>query len=424
VLFNDTIGADAGLVRIPTTIIKEDDELLLLVEGVSPENGLGPMHCSWHLTRASMAVYLFTYMFRGLPPNIGLFDPVSALIEGPSVANCTDNVAHGEGTSIAALNGQNLHLIGSKMLFGSPHRMGVSAPFSRNVLVNIHSGVNGYGYRTASSPSSGNAAGQGARADMDGEHACGFYWASLTDAGEIEELDMRLPAMTLTRRLDKDVHGFGKFRGGSPAVEIDMAPPVQGCLLTSWGSADRLSHNLGLFGGYAAPPNPRFTIRGTNVLEMMANSDPSLKLSQYELAREEPVQGTYVFEESSHATEAFKPGDLFIYNMGGGGGYGDVLERDPEMVMEDLQTGVISDEVARRVYRVVFDAATGQLDLDATTAARQHEREERKRRGKPFAEFIKQWQARRPSDDKLKYYGHWPEPRLERYEKPFWGIYD
>ena len=129
---------------------------------------------------------------RGLPPNIGLFDPITILVEGPSVANCTEEIAHGEGTTISAMNVQNLHVIGSKMLFDSPNRAAVCAPFSRSVMIYVFSGTNSYGYRTANFTGTQNVGGQGARLDLDGEHAAGFFWASVTDAGEIEESDMRL----------------------------------------------------------------------------------------------------------------------------------------------------------------------------------------------------------------------------------------
>ena len=57
ILFNDTIGAEKGLVRIPVTVIKEGGEMTILVQGVSPPNGKGPVHATWHLVRASQAVY-------------------------------------------------------------------------------------------------------------------------------------------------------------------------------------------------------------------------------------------------------------------------------------------------------------------------------------------------------------------------------
>jgi len=92
--------------------------------------------------------------------------------------------------------------------------------------------------------------------------------------------------------------------------------------------------------------------------------------------------------------------------------------------MEDLRANLISHEVAAGVYRVVYDRESLQYDQAATEQERRRARLERKERGQPFASFIQTWQAQRPSDDKLKYYGNWPEPRLEGYDKPFWGLYE
>jgi N-methylhydantoinase B/oxoprolinase/acetone carboxylase alpha subunit len=423
VLFNDGVGQESGLVRLPTTVVKQGDEMVVINQGVSPENDKGPQHCTWHLMRASMGVYLFTYFFRGLAPNIGLLEPIKVLVEGPSVANCGAEVAHGEGTTISAMNVQNLHVIGSKMLFDSEHRLSVSAPFSRNLMIYVYSGTNSYGYRTANFTGTQNLAGQGARFDLDGEHASGFYWASVTDAGEVEESDTRLPVVTLARTIDKDFHGFGMHRGGVPSVEISSAPKA-GCQLTTRGASDRLSHNPGIFGGYAGPPNPRFVIRGADVFRQMQSGAQDLVLTQYNLARNRPLEGDYHFDYSSKATEDFAEGDLFIDSAGGGGGYGDVLERAPESVMDDLRDQIISADVARDVYRVVFDEELLTVDVAATDAERQAARQDRLSRGKPFDAFVEEWSQLRPSEDKLTYYGSWPEPNVDSYTKPFWGQFE
>ena len=55
---------------------------------------------------------------------------------------------------------------------------------------------------------------------------------------------------------------------------------------------------------------------------------------------------------------------------GGGGGYGDPLERDPEAVRADVREGFVSAERARDGYGVVLDAA-GEVDEEATAAARE-----------------------------------------------------
>ena len=63
-------------------------------------------------------------------------------------------------------------------------------------------------------------------------------------------------------------------------------------------------------------------------------------------------------------------GDVVVMESGGGGGYGDPLERDPEAVRADVREGFVSAERARDGYGVVLDAA-GEVDEEATAAARE-----------------------------------------------------
>jgi N-methylhydantoinase B/oxoprolinase/acetone carboxylase alpha subunit len=420
ILFNDTIGSEKGLVRVPTTVVKEGGEMTILVQGVSPPNGMGPVHATWHLVRAAQAVYLFAYFFRGLMPNVGLFEPLTFLIEGPSVANSPEDVAHTEGTIIAAAVVQNFHVIGSKMLFDSPFRENVSAPFSRNMVALIFYGTNTYGYRATGITSTGNGAGQGARFDGDGEHSTGFYWASLTDAGEVEEFDARYPFTIIARGLlGTNYHGFGKYRGGSALIEVSMAYPNP-VVMTSWGTSDVISHNPGIFGGYWGPPNPRLAITKTDALKRMAEGTLP-ELTHQSLAGEQKVGGEYTFESSSVNPKEFEVGDMFLCDTGSGGGYGDVLEREAESVMRDVREGMISADVATNIYKVVYNSETMGVDDQATEALRAEERQSRISRGKSFDDFIGGWLALKPKEQLLKYYGDWPDPRVPGYDKPFWG---
>jgi N-methylhydantoinase B len=54
----------------------------------------------------------------------------------------------------------------------------------------------------------------------------------------------------------------------------------------------------------------------------------------------------------------------------GGGGYGDPLERDPDLVETDVADGYVTVEAAKGEYGVVIDQATGRVDLAATKALR------------------------------------------------------
>ena len=66
---------------------------------------------------------------------------------------------------------------------------------------------------------------------------------------------------------------------------------------------------------------------------------------------------------------AFKPGEAFVFESGGGGGWGDPLERDPARVAEDVRNEIVSRERAAEAYGVVLTDAL-EVDEAATAAAR------------------------------------------------------
>jgi len=424
ILFNDEHGTFFGLTRVPLTLIKEDDELAVVMQGVSPECPTGPFNCTWHLARAATAVYLFSYFFRGfMPANAGLLEPVKYYVEGPTLMNSSAELAHGLANQVASFGTQNLFVAGAKMLFASPHREAVQAPQSRNYSLPIFAGANRRGYLSMNYPGMINSGGGGARFDMDGENALGFYWGPWTDAGEIEEQDDRMPQLSLARKLDKNFHGFGKFRGGTPILEVSTFTDHQTCCMSSWGSCDKVSFNFGLFGGYAGPPNPRFVIRDTDLIERIKAGD-DIELGQYQLLTKRNVKGNYILSSSSKDAETFKPGDLIIHSVGAAGGYGDVLDRDPQLVLRDLEEELITPDVAEKIYAVIIDPETRLIDVAKTEERRAAIRKERLVRGRPFQEFMEDWLTKKPADSVLEHYGNWPEPHLASYHKPFWGLYD
>jgi N-methylhydantoinase B len=72
--------------------------------------------------------------------------------------------------------------------------------------------------------------------------------------------------------------------------------------------------------------------------------------------------------------EAMAPEDVLVNNSGGGGGWGDPLERDEEAVLADVVNGYVSLDAARDDYGVVIDAATITIDVTATAALRSEPR--------------------------------------------------
>jgi N-methylhydantoinase B len=63
--------------------------------------------------------------------------------------------------------------------------------------------------------------------------------------------------------------------------------------------------------------------------------------------------------------------------MSSGGGYGDPLERELELVLNDVENGIVSIDEAREIYGVVLARNDLVLDLPATERERARLRQER-----------------------------------------------
>jgi N-methylhydantoinase B len=74
-----------------------------------------------------------------------------------------------------------------------------------------------------------------------------------------------------------------------------------------------------------------------------------------------------------------KRGDVFERVACGGGGFGDPLERDPELVRKDVQQELVSARCAEEIYGVVFGPGSSDVDYAHTEQRRARIRAERSR---------------------------------------------
>ena len=158
----------------------------------------------------------------------------------------------------------------------------------------------------------------------------------------------------------------------------------------------------------------RFTKYGetsiiVNIFTELKTNPQNVTFDILSLMNNQSLPGTYSVNDMGMTFELCNEGELYMICQGAGGGYGDVLERDPELVMKDIAEDLMSPAVARSVYHVVFDETTLVLDHAATQAARSAERKARIARGKPFDAFCAEWVTPEPPAH-IPYFGSWDNP--------------
>jgi len=212
--------------------------------------------------------------------------------------------------------------------------------------------------------------------------------------------------------LDADNQGFGRYRGGHGHLQVAtyQNSPLWGWQTITIGS--KFPQAFGLFGGYGSPCYPLMKVKGVDALEAM-RADSSLDVTDpVAVMNERPFSGAaYMTSHTGRQFEFPQRCQLYMPSQGTCGGYGDVLEREPEAGLRDLRRGLISDWTAGHIYAVAADPETFALDLGATERLRAEVRAERLAKGVPFAEFEAGWTKKTPPEG-IPYYGCWDDPAV------------
>lgn len=163
---------------------------------------------------------------------------------------------------------------------------------------------------------------------------------------DIEVFETQVPYWVPRYELLTDWEGAGEFRSG-PGVYVemaandDMSPDALAILMTGNSDGSRFAPR-GTAGGHASPMN-----------EMWIES-PNGESRPLPTMVNMPI----------------RPGEVCKSRAGGGGGWGDPLDRDPGRVQADVVDGLISFDRARDVYGVVVDPVTHEVLREETERLR------------------------------------------------------
>jgi N-methylhydantoinase B len=203
--------------------------------------------------------------------------------------------------------------------------------------------------------------GWGGRPFEDGESATVSVCQGDVRNGSIEGIELKCPVLVESRALRRDSCGAGRYRGG---LGLDMK--VRNLVEGKW-NFERTRRSKcppwGIAGGTAGEP-------GGNLLKL---------------------PGEKAFKWITGANIPVPLNSLAIVRTGGGGGWGDPLERDAALVAADAAEGLISRRAAHELYGVVL---RGSMSLDESATQRLRDRLRSRRKVRPAKRAKRQ---KRPS---------------------------
>ena len=326
----DNDGYTDEPVHLVGKLVINDDGVLFDLNGSEPQRR-APVNSTYAQTFSACAYVLKSLIDPDIPVNAGFYRLVQ--IDAPlgTVVNCTPPfpVVGGWETQIRLTDVLLKALaptIPDRIPAGTKAMMcqmgfGGTSPRTGELYAYYETMAGGYGGRVAS----------------DGPDAVQCHGQN-TENAPIEETEINYPFSIARYELVDDSDGAGKYRGGlGLRRDYLFDHEVSFTILADrdkWGP-------WGFFGGDAG-----------------------------EIARYTLNPDAEAIKLGSKVTVQLMPGDIMRVESCGGGGYGPSVERDPQLVLQDVHEGKVSVERAREVYRVAVNLDTWTVDEAETKRLR------------------------------------------------------
>lgn len=340
--WNDDDGVGSGPVELRVKVNIAGDEIVADFTGTSPQRG-GALHPNFWFTASLTYAALRAVLPADIPNNAGFYRPITVI----APPGCWVNPQFPAAVGARGQGGYRVRtLVTGALAKLFPDRMpacpggnefglsvtGITPQRKRFLHVEFH-----------------NVTGRGGGPDQDGQDA-GPYWLGNLSNTPIEVIEAENPLLVEAYEFLPDTGGPGKYRGA-----LGMARQYQ--LLNPEAVVQQRADRhvfpcWGIFGGKPGSLSRSFFVR---------DGVP------------EAAPGKFV--------RAMRKGEVFRSEMAGSGGYGDPLQRDPELIAEDVYQEKMSVDHARAEYGVIVtvDGVTNTIAIDATATAAMREQLAEKR---------------------------------------------
>lgn len=370
----DDDGLTDRIYKCFLTMTKEADTLTFDFTGTS-EQAPTYVNCAKPAVWGAAFTAVATLLGYDIPWNDGFTNCVKIIVPDGTIISATVPTPRSMGSIGGLLLCLNACVISvSEMLQSSgieKYRRDATAQWNPSPSGVAVAGVDQRGNFTVTIVMDELGGGMGARCYADGVDVAGLFPIPETLIPNVERMEYLFPMLYLYRREAIDTGGPGKYRGGS-ANEIAFTvhdAPLGTIDVNGHGFGNEAAIGCGLYGGY--PP-------ATWQHKIVIDSDINTRIKDGTIPQNmDELNGTHEIMRAQFRKE-IHTNDVYYIHRTGGGGYGDPLDRKPESVRKDVINRRVSLEAAGRIYGVIIDPSTLQVDEKKTEQERKRIREYRR----------------------------------------------
>jgi N-methylhydantoinase B len=334
------------------TLTKRGDQVFCTNAGTSPQGGAG--NTTYAFVRSSMVAALTTVLAwdqlgcaAGVANHI-VFEPVSGtrnVARWP--AACSGHLSTFFTLDLAALVTSKMLLAGPEELRERANALGGEAMPLGDVVFGLDE--QGTLVATPASAGQGLLGGCiGAFPYRDGIASAGSWWLVGSSAGNVETDEESGIFLVLFRSENPDSGAPGRSRGGNGVVVGWTPHKVHVAALQMTFTDPATNAVAGLAGGYYGLGGNFLRLGSGRVGELLCEG--KLPASR---AQVEELAGDLRRLRFDELVLPVPPGDCVVVEFNASGGFGDPLERPPELVERDVEEGEVTADAARRHYGVV-----------------------------------------------------------------------
>ena len=235
--------------------------------------------------------------------------------------------------------------------------------------------------------------GGGARGVCDGLDYGAAMWNPEGDMGDMEVWELIIPFLYLGRGVKPNSAGMGRYRGGSGFQSLYAIWKTPDLVMQNAGDGNSFP-SAGIFGGYPSASGYRHNVLNSDLLERFRKHEP------YPTREDDPadseitryIRGDHLFDTRTlNYPYRMNHGDIYYSWYRGGGGLGDPLEREVDLIADDINGNYILPRYAQKVYGAAIRRdgdGLWRIDAVATEERRQEIKAERSQRAVPVKEYL------------------------------------